>query len=174
MNLKKKKCCLVAFLILIVIPLLCNFLYFSQNNISLSLKNIFIANFTYIPLIIANILSVIIAIILCSIKKIFSEMEIINKFEEELKPYKMLLESSPAIVVQADIKGRFKYVNEAFEKISGYSRDEIIGKMHISELYKGGMSTAKEIFRIMRTPEKGGISIAKSYSISFSSPSYVS
>ncbi len=157
MFLKNKKFCIIALMILIIIPCITNYAYFSQECMEISFKNILKLNFTKFPLIIVNLFCIIIAGLLCSIKKIFTDMETLDKIEEELKPYKLLLENSPAIVVQADKKGYFKYVNEAFEKISGYSRDEVIGKMHISAFYKGGMETAKKVLKIMRTTAKGGI-----------------
>jgi len=157
MFLKNKKFCIIALMILIMIPCITNYAYFSQECMEISFKNILKLNFTKFPLIIVNLFCIIIAGLLCSIKKIFTDMETLDKIEEELKPYKLLLENSPAIVVQADKKGYFKYVNEAFEKISGYSRDEVIGKMHISAFYKGGMETAKKVLKIMRTTAKGGI-----------------
>ncbi len=154
---KNKKFCIIALLILIIIPCLSNYAYFSQQCLTFSFKNLLTVNFTKFPLLIINLFSITIAVILCSIKKIFTDIETIEKVEEELKPYKLLLENSPAIVVQADKKGKFKYVNEAFEKISGFSREEVIGIMHISSFYKGGIETAKSIMKLMRSTEKGGI-----------------
>ena len=34
------------------------------------------------------------------------------------------------LVSKTDLKGRITYVNDAFEKLSGYTRDELIGKPH--------------------------------------------
>ncbi|QFR49620.1 EAL domain-containing protein [Sulfurimonas lithotrophica] len=46
-----------------------------------------------------------------------------------LKQYKLILDKS-AVVSKTDTDGFITYVNSSFSKISGYSKDEIIGKKH--------------------------------------------
>lgn len=46
-----------------------------------------------------------------------------------LDQYKMVLDES-SIVSKTDIKGRITYINDIFCEISGYTRDELIGKSH--------------------------------------------
>ncbi|PLA75483.1 hypothetical protein CYQ88_00500 [Hydrogenovibrio sp. SC-1] len=53
----------------------------------------------------------------------------LDEHTASLEQYKNALDQT-AIVSKADITGRITYVNEAFEKISGYSSSEVLGKNH--------------------------------------------
>lgn len=58
--------------------------------------------------------------------------QIENDKEEQihlLEQYRNLLDES-SVVTRADKNGIITYVNEGFEKVSGYTKDEIIGKTH--------------------------------------------
>lgn len=64
-----------------------------------------------------------------------AELEVTKKQEELekniafLKSYKLAMNESN-IVSKADLKGNITYVNDAFCKVSGYSKEEIMGKPH--------------------------------------------
>jgi len=68
-----------------------------------------------------------------------------------LDQYKMVLDES-SIVSKTDVEGVITYVNDAFCKISGYTRDELIGQKHNiirhpdndAELFKNLWKTIKE------------------------------
>lgn len=72
-------------------------------------------------------------------KQLTSELEhqinnLNNRFmlkrnEKLLKEYKEVLDRS-SLVSKTDINGKITYVNEAFCKISGFTKDELIGKSH--------------------------------------------
>lgn len=83
------------------------------------------------------------------IKKILSSTNLLNEeFENSLillEQYKSTVDSS-FIVSKTDAKGIIRYVNDAFCKISGYSRDELLGKPH-NIIRHPDMS--KEIFKEM-------------------------
>ena len=53
----------------------------------------------------------------------------LNKSITKLEQYKRVLDSS-SIVSKTDKKGVITYVNDEFCRVSGYSRDELIGKQH--------------------------------------------
>ena len=46
-----------------------------------------------------------------------------------LNQYKLILDNS-SIVSKADLKGNITYVNDEFCKVSGYTREELVGKKH--------------------------------------------
>jgi nitrogen fixation negative regulator NifL len=48
--------------------------------------------------------------------------------EEELRKLSRAVEHSPASVVITDLKGNIEYVNPMFTRITGYSREEVIGQ----------------------------------------------
>ncbi|ABM03034.1 diguanylate cyclase/phosphodiesterase with PAS/PAC sensor(s) [Psychromonas ingrahamii 37] len=56
-------------------------------------------------------------------------IHLVNVSDTNLNQYKQLLDKS-SIVSKADIQGVIIYVNDNFCKISGYSREELIGKNH--------------------------------------------
>ena len=39
-----------------------------------------------------------------------------------------LIEESPIIICNADLRGKVTYVNKKFEEVSGYSREEMLGR----------------------------------------------
>jgi PAS domain S-box-containing protein len=48
--------------------------------------------------------------------------------EEQLRKLSLAVEQSPESIVITDLDGNIEYVNEAFIRVSGYSRDEVIGR----------------------------------------------
>lgn len=51
-----------------------------------------------------------------------------NKNEEELRLLAKALEEMPVSVAITDFEGNLTYVNSGFEKITGYSKEEVLGK----------------------------------------------
>lgn len=86
----------------------------------------------------------------CSLN-VMAEHELVEK---ELHDFKFALDAS-SIVAITNEKGIITYVNEQFTKISGYSKDELIGKDHrvINSSYH-----SKEFFRhLWRTIQNGEV-----------------
>ena len=57
--------------------------------------------------------------------------------ERERKVFQRAVEQAGHSIFITDIQGRFEYVNPAFERISGYSEDEVLGKR--TSLLKSGV-----------------------------------
>ena len=52
----------------------------------------------------------------------------IGKREGELQRMSMVIEQSPESIVITDTSGSILYVNEAFQRITGYAREEVLGR----------------------------------------------
>lgn len=48
--------------------------------------------------------------------------------EEEIKKLSTGIEQSPVLVLITDIKGNIEYVNQKFSEVTGYNKEEVIGK----------------------------------------------
>ncbi|OGP53099.1 MAG: hypothetical protein A2Y65_03180 [Deltaproteobacteria bacterium RBG_13_52_11] len=68
---------------------------------------------------------------------------------------KRLVESSPYAIIATDIKGNIIVFNRAAEELLRYKADEVLGKIHITQLYPPGV--AKEVMKKLRSPDYGGI-----------------
>ncbi len=82
-----------------------------------------------------------------------------KKLERELREtndfLKSLIESSPYAIIAADIKGNIIVFNRAAEELLGYKAEEVLGKIHITQLYPPGI--AKEVMRKLRSSDYGGV-----------------
>jgi diguanylate cyclase (GGDEF)-like protein/PAS domain S-box-containing protein len=87
-----------------------------------------------------------------NIKKIFAKIK-----DNQINPFKELLDLSPAGVIKLDNKGIIRYVNNAFVKLVGFKIENLVNKQHVKLFYEGGFNKAKEIMQIMRSIEYGGI-----------------
>jgi len=68
---------------------------------------------------------------------------------------KRLIESSPYAIIATDIKGNIIVFNRAAEELSGYRAEEVLGRIHITQIYPPGV--AKEVMQRLRSPDYGGI-----------------
>ena len=78
----------------------------------------------------------------------------IIKDEEELKLLSNVVKETSNLIGITDAAGKIQWVNEAFQKISGYSLDEVINKKP-GQLLAGPDKDKKESYRIKMALEKG-------------------
>ena len=80
-----------------------------------------------------------------------------KRIEEELREanefFTNLIESSVDGIIAADMKGNIFIFNKGAEAITGYTAEEVIGKIHITKLYPKGM--ASEVMEKLRSPDYG-------------------
>jgi len=88
-----------------------------------------------------------------------------KQMENELKEahdfLNNIIKSSPNAIIATDMKGDIMLWNQAAEEILGYRAEEVVGKMNIRKIYPEGM--AKEIMKMMRSEEYGGLGKLRSY-----------
>jgi PAS domain S-box-containing protein len=65
-----------------------------------------------------------------------------------------LIDSSVDAIISADMKGNIILFNKAAEAICGFKAEEVIGKLHVTQLYPEGM--AVELMKKLRSPDFGG------------------
>jgi PAS domain S-box-containing protein len=88
-----------------------------------------------------------------------------KQMERELKEahgfVNNIIQSSPNPIMAADRKGNILLWNRAAEETLGYKSEDTIGQMNITSVYPEGV--AKEIMKMMRSPEYGGVGKLRSY-----------
>jgi PAS domain S-box-containing protein len=82
-----------------------------------------------------------------------------KRMERELKEANNflmnLIESSVDGIIVTNMKGDILLFNKGAEKLLGYKSEEVVGKMHIRNIYQPGV--AKEVMDKLRSPDFGGI-----------------
>ncbi len=80
-------------------------------------------------------------------KRIENELRETNEF------FLNLIESSVDGILVTDMKGNIIIFNKGAEVLTGYTAEEVIGKIHITQIYPAGV--AKEVMKNLRSPEYG-------------------
>jgi PAS domain S-box-containing protein len=65
--------------------------------------------------------------------------------EQQLEEYKMIVEQTKDALYMLDAEGRYVLVNEAYEDLTGYSRDELIGSTTAKVLKPEAMAERREL-----------------------------
>lgn len=76
------------------------------------------------------------------------------KTEENLQSLSMAVEQSPVSIVVTDITGKIEYVNPKFTEVTGYTRDEALGKdPRILKTGEGGRQEIRELWQTVLSGE---------------------
>ena len=89
------------------------------------------------------------------VRDITDEKRIGNELREANEFFKNLISSSVDGIIAADMKGNIFIFNQGAENLTGYTAEEFIGKIHITQLYPEVV--ARDIMRKLRSPDYGGI-----------------
>ena len=76
-----------------------------------------------------------------------------------------IIACNPNAIMAADLKGEVIIWNQGAEETFGYSAQEVIGKINITDIYPKGV--AKQVMKLMRSRDNGGAGKLKSYPITF-------
>ncbi len=89
---------------------------------------------------------------------VFTDLREIKRLEKELlrtlQLRDNLIENSPSATVYVRKGGEIAIFNTAAERLTGYKKEDVIGKMNISQLYRPG--EGKQIMKELRSSNYGG------------------
>jgi two-component system NtrC family sensor kinase len=89
------------------------------------------------------------------IRDITDQKRIDDELREANEFFRNLISSSVDGIIAADMKGNIFIFNHGAENLTGYKAEEVIGKIHITQMYPEGV--ARDIMDKLRNPEYGGI-----------------
>jgi PAS domain S-box-containing protein len=74
-----------------------------------------------------------------------------------------IIRTAPDAIIATDMQGNIIMWNRGAEEVLGYKAEEVVGKMNIERIYP--QSVAREVMKMMRSPEYGGQGRLRSYPI---------
>lgn len=78
-----------------------------------------------------------------------------RRTEDSVRKLSHAIEQSPVSIVITDITGKIEFVNTRFTHVSGYSREEVLGRK--PNILKSGVTHPEEYRRLWETISSGGI-----------------
>ncbi|MCA9605095.1 MAG: PAS domain S-box protein [Myxococcales bacterium] len=93
--------------------------------------------------------------ILVSFRDVTREREIAAELVQTKDFLESLIDASVDAIIAASLEGQILLFNTGAERIYGYPAEDVIGKMHVTQLYPEGR--AKEVMRMLRSPQHGGV-----------------
>jgi two-component system NtrC family sensor kinase len=78
-----------------------------------------------------------------------------------------VLESSADCIIIVDMKGKTIFFNKAAERLTGYAREEVVGKFHVARFYS--IEMARDIMKKLRSSEYGGKGKLENYMLTIRS-----
>lgn len=93
--------------------------------------------------------------ILVSFRDVTSDRETAAELVKTKEFLESLINASVDAIIAADLEGRLLLFNKGAERIYGYTAEEVVGRMHVSQLYPEGR--AREVMRMLRSQGHGGV-----------------
>jgi diguanylate cyclase (GGDEF)-like protein/PAS domain S-box-containing protein len=81
------------------------------------------------------------------------DLTVLKRAEERIVTLSQAIEQSPVSVVLTDIQGRIEYVNGMFERVTGYSSDEVVGEL--CNLFKDDLTPDAKYKQLWAALESG-------------------
>ncbi len=92
--------------------------------------------------------------ILVSFRDVTRDRETAAELVQTKEFLESLINASVDAIIAADLKGNILLFNKGAERIYGYDADQVVGRMHVTELYPEG--GALDVMRMLRSPQHGG------------------
>jgi len=73
------------------------------------------------------------------------------ELEQSQRKYRYLVESSPDLIYTLDEQGRFTFVNDAFERLLGFRREQVIGRHYSEFVLPQDVEKSRFVFNERRT-----------------------
>lgn len=93
--------------------------------------------------------------ILVSFRDVTKEREIAAELGETKEFLESLIDASVDAIIAASLDGEILLFNKGAERIYGYTAEEVLGKLHVTQLYPEGR--ARDVMRMLRSPQHGGL-----------------
>lgn len=93
--------------------------------------------------------------VLLSFRDVTEERQTAAELVKTKEFLESLIDASVDPIVASDMKGTIILYNKGAERVYGWTRDEVVGKMHVRMLYPG--DGAREVMRMIRAGQNGGI-----------------
>jgi two-component system cell cycle sensor histidine kinase/response regulator CckA len=77
--------------------------------------------------------------------------KISRRLADAEQQYHYIVENSPDMIYTLDEGGNFSFVNSAFERLLGYTREEIMGRHYSGIIYTGDLEKSRYVFNERRT-----------------------
>jgi two-component system cell cycle sensor histidine kinase/response regulator CckA len=74
-----------------------------------------------------------------------------SRLADAEQQYHYIVENSPDMIYTLDEGGNFSFVNSAFERLLGYTREEIMGQHYSGIIYTGDLEKSRYVFNERRT-----------------------
>jgi two-component system cell cycle sensor histidine kinase/response regulator CckA len=85
-------------------------------------------------------------------KRLRREKQAIHwELEQQQRKYRYLVENSPDIIYTLDARGCFSFVNDAFERLLGIKREQVIGKHYSEVISAQDLERSEHVFNERRT-----------------------
>ncbi|MGE0787651.1 MAG: PAS domain S-box protein [Sandaracinaceae bacterium] len=92
--------------------------------------------------------------ILVSFRDVTDDRQMAAELQKTKEFLESLIDASVDGIIASDMRGRILLFNKGAERIYGWRQSEVVGRMHVTELYPAGQ--AKEVMRMIRAPQHGG------------------
>ncbi len=89
------------------------------------------------------------------LRNITKEIQLQDDLKQTNEFLKNLINQSADGIIAADTKGNIIIFNESAEKLLGFSSNEAINHIHITDIYRNGY--AKEVMKMLRSRDYGGV-----------------